>query len=36
MNLTKYEKDILLANAEAHRFAIGFHKKLRGNFLGSK
>ncbi|MFA6494092.1 MAG: UvrB/UvrC motif-containing protein [Candidatus Paceibacterota bacterium] len=26
----KYEKDILLADSEAHRFAIGYHKKLRG------
>jgi excinuclease ABC subunit C len=26
----KYEKEILLANAEAHRFAIGFHRHLRG------
>jgi excinuclease ABC subunit C len=25
----KYEKDILLGNAEAHRFAITYHKKLR-------
>ena len=25
----KYEKEILLANAEAHRYAIGFHKTLR-------
>jgi excinuclease ABC subunit C len=25
----KYQKDILLANAEAHRFALGFHKKKR-------
>ena len=24
------EKEILLANAEAHRFAIGYHRKLRG------
>lgn len=24
-----YESDILLANSEAHRYAIGFHKKLR-------
>lgn len=24
-----YEKEILLANAEAHRYAIGFHKALR-------
>ena len=25
--LTRYEKEILLANAEAHRFAISFHRK---------
>lgn len=25
-----YERDILLSNAEAHRFAIGYHKTLRG------
>jgi len=24
------EKSILLANAEAHRFAIAYHRKLRG------
>ena len=30
----RFEKDILLANAEAHRFAIGFHrKKKRESFL---
>ncbi|MEK7564528.1 MAG: UvrB/UvrC motif-containing protein [Patescibacteria group bacterium] len=28
------EKEILLANSEAHRFAIAYHKKMRGeNFL---
>ncbi|MDD5050165.1 MAG: GIY-YIG nuclease family protein [Candidatus Pacebacteria bacterium] len=26
----KYKKEILLANSEAHRFAISYHKKLRG------
>lgn len=26
----KYEREILLSNLEAHRFAITFHKKLRG------
>jgi excinuclease ABC subunit C len=26
----KYEKEILLGNIEAHRFAIAYHKKLRG------
>lgn len=31
---TKYEKEILLANSEAHKFAIAYHKKMRGkNFL---
>ena len=25
----KYEKEILLANNEAHRFAITFHRRLR-------
>lgn len=30
----KYKKEILLSNAEAHRFAIAYHKKLqRRNFL---
>ncbi|MBI2630671.1 UvrB/UvrC motif-containing protein [Candidatus Nomurabacteria bacterium] len=30
----KYKKEILLANSEAHRFAIAYHKDLRGrNFL---
>lgn len=30
----KYEKEILLANSEAHRFAINYHKKMRSkNFL---
>jgi excinuclease ABC subunit C len=30
----KYEKEILSVNSEAHRFAINYHKKLRGkNFL---
>jgi len=32
---TKYEKDILLANNEAHRFAISYHRKLRGNLKQS-
>ncbi len=27
--ISKNERDILLANAEAHRFAISFHRKLR-------
>jgi excinuclease ABC subunit C len=30
------ERDILLANAEAHRFAIGYHKKLRNPLRGIK
>ncbi len=30
----KFRKEILLSNAEAHRFAIGYHKKMRRkNFL---
>lgn len=30
----KYEAEILLANSEAHRFAIAYHKKMRSkNFL---
>jgi len=29
----KYEREILLSNAEAHRYAIGFHKQLRGKIL---
>ncbi|MEJ0001742.1 MAG: hypothetical protein WDN09_00965 [bacterium] len=32
----KYEREILLANSEAHRFAIAYHKNRRNkNFLGS-
>ena len=27
--VNKWQKSILLANAEAHRFAIGYHRKLR-------
>lgn len=35
--IKKYKKELLILNAEAHRFAIGFHRKLRmsnmkGNF----
>ena len=31
---TKYKREILLANSEAHRFAIAYHKKMRNkNFL---
>lgn len=26
----KYEKEIILANAESHRFSVNYHKKLRG------
>ncbi|MES3031796.1 MAG: GIY-YIG nuclease family protein [Patescibacteria group bacterium] len=30
----RYKREILLANSEAHRFAITYHKKMRGkNFL---
>lgn len=28
--IKKYKKDILLANSESHRFAIGYHKQMRG------
>ena len=27
----KYKREILLANSEAHRFAIAYHKKMRNN-----
>ena len=30
----KYEKEILFANSESHRFAIAYHKSMRNkNFL---
>ena len=29
----KYEKDILLSNNEAHRFAISWHRKIRGDIF---
>jgi len=29
----EYEKEIILSNSEAHRFAIGFHKNLREKLL---
>ena len=33
-NTKKYEKEILLANSEAHRFAINYHKNMRAkNFI---
>ena len=33
---TKYKREILLVNSEAHRFAIAYHKNMRGkNFLKS-
>jgi excinuclease ABC subunit C len=32
----KYTKEILLANSEAHRFAIAYHKKVRGRRFLSK
>lgn len=32
-SIKAYERDILLANAEAHRFAIAFHRKRRGRLL---
>lgn len=32
--ISKYKKQIVLINAEAHRFAIGYHKQMRSkNFL---
>jgi excinuclease UvrABC nuclease subunit len=27
--LEKYQKEIILVNAEAHRFALSYHKNLR-------
>jgi excinuclease ABC subunit C len=30
LTLEEVEKAIVLANAEAHRFAVGYHRKLRG------
>lgn len=30
----KYSKEILLTNAEAHRFAIKYHRRLRGGIKG--
>jgi excinuclease ABC subunit C len=33
--LTQFQDDILLANAESHRFALGFHTKLRGKRMRS-
>jgi len=32
--LAKYSKDIILANSEAHRFAIAYHKELRSKASG--
>lgn len=32
--IKKYKKEILLLNSEAHRFAIGFHRKLRSFLKG--
>lgn len=32
----KYEKEMLLANSEAHRFAIKFHRKLRDKLFTHK
>lgn len=31
--IAAYERDILLANNEAHRFAIGWHRKRRGKLM---
>jgi len=33
MNYGEKEKNILLSNAEAHRFALSFHKQIRGKIL---
>lgn len=33
LNIENLERQILLSNAEAHRFAITFHKKLRGKMF---
>lgn len=30
---TKHESEILIANSESHRFAIAYHRNLRGKFL---
>ena len=32
-SIQAYEKDILLANSEAHRFAISWHRKRRGHSM---
>ena len=34
--IDKYKKDLLLANSEAHRFAIAYHKLLRGKQVKGK
>lgn len=31
--IAAYQKDILLVNAEAHRFAVAYHRKLRGRMI---
>ncbi|MBU6431037.1 MAG: GIY-YIG nuclease family protein [Patescibacteria group bacterium] len=31
--IKRHKKEILLLNGEAHRFAIGFHRRLRNNFV---
>ena len=33
LKIENLEGQILLSNAEAHRFAIGFHKQLRGKIF---
>ncbi len=33
--VTRHEKDIVLANAEAHRFAVRYHRQLRDKTKGS-
>nr|MBP9728198.1 excinuclease ABC subunit C [Candidatus Moranbacteria bacterium] len=35
--IARFEKEILLVNSEAHRFALTFHRKRRGQaFLGKE
>lgn len=36
LKIKELEKQILLANSEAHRFALSFHRKLRDNINKSK
>jgi excinuclease ABC subunit C len=36
LKIKELEKQILLANSEAHRFALSFHRKLRDNINKSR